>query len=971
METYREQKEWFKQSLNGKWKFHWSPNPDLRPKDFINPDYDLSSFDTITVPGHIELAGYGQIQYTNTAYPWDGHSFLRPPYIDWDHNPVGSYVREFHLDKHLAGKRICLSFQGAETAIFVWLNGTFVGYGEDSFTPSDFDVTDLIKPEENRLCVEVYKRSSASWIEDQDFFRFSGLFREVFLYGKPEGHMEDIDIFSDYNVEKQSGTFSIQADISGTKWKKILWKLEDETGSLAARGEMIPQKDLKEQPEAFSVQKLCSGQVTITNVTPWNIGEPYLYQLLIQVLDSEDSVLEVVPYQVGFRHFEISKQVMLLNGTRLLVNGVNRHEWNPETGRAITEEDMRKDIAIMKKNGINAVRTSHYPNQSLWYKLCDEAGICVMDETNLESHGTCMKMGITETSWNIPGSDPKWEACCLDRAKSMYERDKNHPSILWWSAGNESHVGTVIQKMCEYFHAKDSGRLVHYEAVFYDRTFDFITDVESRMYPSPDKVKEYLSQNPQKPMLLCEYMHDMGNSMGGLESYMKLRETYDSFHGGFLWDFIDQALYIRDQNGNLTNQLGYGGDFGERPTDYAFCANGLLFASREEKPAMEEVRYWYLPKKERMTLDLENEQARETYQEKITDELNKYSDANEVNKNSLYYVPAGSYGSSGAAEQTETVPDPEQEQIKTTGLPYLKVVHTDFNLGLYGEGFHYVFSFDKGGPISLLIHGREQIYRAPRPTFWRASTENDLGCHFPEKSAQWLGADQYSQAHECIVEEYGDNFAETLVPLNFTERRAARKDIREVEIKYTYLTATNPETTVEVTYRINAYGRMKISLYYKGDPALPELPVFGLRMYTASPVFSYTWDGLSGETYPDRYKGASFGTHQKETSDIPPYLVPQECGNHKDTFRMEANDMIFLMCEKPFHFSVLPYSQHELESAFHIEELPESKRSIISILGAIRGVGGIDSWGSDVEPAYRISGQNDLQFSFYLVPKLS
>lgn len=925
IESYKQNNESLKQSLNGIWKFHWSPNPKLRPKDFIEKNYNISSFDNIIVPGHMELAGYGQIQYTNTAYPWDGHCFLRPPFIDWENNPVGSYVKEFDIDKNLLGKRICISFQGAEEAIYVWLNGKFVGYGEDSFTPSDFDITELVKPKGNRLCVEVYKRSSASWIEDQDFFRFSGLFREVFLYAKPESHVENLKILADYKVSNNLGVFSFEANISGSKWNKICWELLDETNKSVSNGEILYTKDV------------ISSQAEIIDVQPWDVGKPYLYQLLIQLFDENNNLIEVVPYNIGFRHFEIKDNVMLLNGKRLLVNGVNRHEWSPKTGRAITKEEMLKDIEIMKRNHINAVRTSHYPNQSLWYKLCDEAGICVMDETNLESHGTCMKLGITETSWNVPGSNIIWEACCLDRAKSMYERDKNHPSILWWSAGNESHVGTVIQKMCEYFHKVDSTRLVHYEAVFYDRNFDFITDIESRMYPSPKKVREYLTSNPTKPMLLCEYMHDMGNSLGGLESYMKLREEFDSFQGGFIWDFIDQALYVADESGKLTEGLKYGGDFDDRPTDYAFCANGLLFANRQEKPAMEEVRYWYLPKEERVAFDIKNAQEMESCKQKVENELKTFSD---YSVNSLSNVSS-----------------------------YLKVVHTDFNLGIYGKGFHYIFSFDKGGPVSLLIQGREQIYRAPKPTFWRAPTENDIGCNFSSKSAMWLGADRYSQPKECIVEEFGDNFTETLVPLNFTERKAAREDIREVEVKYTYVTATNPETITDICYRINAYGKIKVSLSYKGNPELPELPAFGLRMLTTLPITSYTWEGLSGETYPDRYKGATFGIH-KSVPEISSYLVPQECGNHKDTFRMEAGDMIFLMSEKPFHFSVLPYSQQELDSAFHKEELPKSKRSVISILGAIRGVGGIDSWGSDVEEQYHINSKEDLQFSFYLVPKL-
>ncbi|MCD7757722.1 MAG: beta-galactosidase [Clostridiales bacterium] len=916
-----------KQSLNGQWQVAWSKNPALRPADFWQEGYDLSAFRPIPVPSHLELNGYGQIQYTNTAYPWDGHAFLRPPQVDWEHDPVASYVKEFDLDAPLLGKRVCISFQGAEQAIYVWLNGQFIGYGEDSFTPSDFDITDAVRPRGNRLCVELYKRSSAAWIEDQDFFRFSGLFREVFLYAKPQGHVEDLTVRADYDPETGTGTLSFAAEVSGSQAATVSWNLLDGTNALAAG--------------TLPASSCSSGPVSLEQIQPWDVGQPRLYRLLLQVLDDEGRVLEVVPWDVGFRRFEIQNNVMLLNGKRLLVNGVDRHEWHPRTGRAISRQEMEEDIRIMRRNGINAVRTSHYPNQSLWYTLCDRAGICVMDETNLESHGTCMKLGITETSWNIPGSDPAWLPCCLDRAKSMYQRDKNHPSILWWSAGNESHVGTVIQQMCDYFHAVDPTRLVHYEGVFYDRSYDFITDIESRMYPTPEDVRAYLENDPPKPMCLCEYMHSMGNSVGGLESYMRLREEFPSFQGGFLWDFIDQALYW-SKDGE-PERLLYGGDFGDRPSDYAFCANGLLFADRTEKPAMEEVRYWYLSEEERAAFDHANARRRQDCRRSALRELEQFSDA-------------------------------------TASGPCLQVIHTDYNLGLYGVGFHYVFSFDKGGPVSLVVGGQEQLYRAPRPTFWRAPTENDLGCNFPARSAAWMGADRYSVATACQVQEFGDGFTETLDPLDFARRRPAREDIQEVEIRYTWPTATTPETLVTVTYWVNAWGRIKVSLDYQGAQGgtkcrkyplrvkgLRSLPAFGLELLTARRLDSYRWDGLSGETYPDRYKGAQFGSHKAAVA-VTPYLVPQECGNHKDTYRLQAGELTFLCDERPFHCSVLPYTQHQLAAAAHQDELPESSHTVIRILGALRGVGGIDSWRSDVEEPYRVSGEEELHFSFYIVP---
>ena len=481
-------KETLRQSLNGTWKFAWSEKPADRPAEFYREEADLTSFGEIQVPGHIELQGHDQIHYINTMYPWEGHVFLRPPHIDWNHDPVGSYVKEFDLAPGLVGKRVCISFQGVEEAMYVWLNGVFIGYAEDSFTPSEFDLTEIVRKKGNRLCVEVYKRSSAAWLEDQDFFRFSGIFRDVYLYGKPAAHVEDLWAKVGLEEDYTTGNLVIEAKVSGAV-AQVEWQVLDSAGKEVAQGaleKVLENSAVDNFVADGSNANYAAGQTILwvsekqlfSDVAKWDVGQPNLYQLVLLVKDAAGNVLEAVPYKIGFRRFEIKDKLMLLNGKRLIINGVNRHEWNPRRGRSITEEDMRKDIEIMKKNNINAVRTCHYPDQSLWYQLCDEAGICLMDETNLESHGSWQKMGQCEPSWNVPGSDSRWEACVVDRATSMVERDKNHPAILWWSCGNESYAGTCILAMSRYFHEKDPSRRVHYEGVFWNRQFDEISDVE-------------------------------------------------------------------------------------------------------------------------------------------------------------------------------------------------------------------------------------------------------------------------------------------------------------------------------------------------------------------------------------------------------------------------------------------------------------------------------------------------------------
>lgn len=937
-------KESMKQSLNGEWKFAWYNTINEVPEPLENWGTNLHPTDTIQVPGHIELQGYGQIQYVNTSYPWDGHTFLRPPMIDHERNPIGFYAREFDLEEGLKyphgvltpilrqnptansgiltqnrNKRIYISFQGADKAIYVWLNGEFIGYSEDSCTPSEFDISDYVQEKNNRLCVAVFKNSSASWLEDQDFFRFSGLFREVFLYAKPEVHIDDLDVKASLGEGYQGGKLSAKASVSCGEGNTGSYKISYEL--LDHRLEAVSKGELKEAGQGhFTMEE------SFDDVRQWSPEQPYLYTFLLKVMDNAGKVIEVVPYKIGFRSFELKDKVMFLNGKRLLINGVNRHEWSAEAGRAITAEDMRKDIEIFKKNNINAVRTSHYPNQSLWYELCDEAGICVMDETNLESHGSWQKPGMVEPSYNVPGNRPEWREACLDRARSMYERDKNHASILWWSCGNESFMGTVIADMCDFFHEKDKVRLVHYEGATYDRSFDDYTDVESRMYATPAMIREYMENDPKKPELMCEYMHDMGNSIGGMESYIKLRDEFPMYQGGFIWDYMDQALYYTNANGQKV--LGYGGDFGERPTDYAFSGNGIVFADRTEKPAMQDVRYWYQDEEARKKWD-------ETNRQRSEDSLRKLENEEAFRK---------------------------QSEKKT-----LQVAHTDYYLGIKGTDFHYMFSWQCGGPVSFKIKGKEYLYRVPKPAFWRASTENDQGNGFPVASAAWFGAEMFTRAKKCMVYETVDGEEIFFDIQDYVNHKAASENITEVKICCTYEVPVKPLAEITITYIIQGDGQIQVKVNFPCDKDLPQLPLLGMRFVMPERYEEYSWTGLSGETYPDRYKGAAFGTYTDKV-ETTPYLVPQECKNHMYTHRLQVGGLEFVMNQKPFSCSVLPYTPMELENALHQEELPESLRTVVSILGFMRGVGGIDSWGSNVEDEYQLESGRDYEYSFYIRP---
>jgi len=881
-----------RQSLDGRWRFAWSPRAADRPADFWQEDFDDSGFGTIQVPGHMELQGYGQIQYINTLYPWDGHAELRPPEIHWEDNPVGSYVREFDLEPGLLGKRICISLQGVEQACCVWLNGCFVGYAEDSFTPSDFDLTPYIRETGNRLCVEVYKRSSAAWIEDQDFFRFSGIFRTVFLYAKPGTHLADLWFQAGLEEDNTTGTLSVRLLLEGeTAGAAVHMRLThpadgplfDGPLKLTAEGEY-----LRSQPFRFK------------HIRPWDHHHPELYRVTLTLAGANGRVCEVIPYDIGFRRFELKNGLMLLNGERLMLKGVNRHEWNPDTGRSIGLADMNTAMEIFRRNNINAVRTCHYPNQTAWYHLCDQNGIYMMDEANLESHGSWQKLGKVEPSWNVPGSLCSWRDCVVDRARSMFERDKNHVSILFWSCGNESYAGENLLAMAELFRENDPSRLVHYEGVFHCREFDRISDVESRMYAPPEEIRNYLESKPKKPFILCEYMHNMGNSLGGMERYIRLEEEFPQYQGGFIWDYMDQALWHTDCNGRRV--LGYGGDFGERQTDYAFSGNGIVFADGTEKPAMQEVRYWYSSPAERARQDAANE----------------------------------------AAAQAASLPMQKKKSP-------LRVTRGDGALGVRGDGFEVLFSYAEGGPVSLRTGGREWLWRTPRPAYWRAPTENDLGSGFAAKSSIWAAADGWQQCEKM-------------------EAPVEAPDM--VMIRYTYTAPALPGLRTEVAYIVDSAGCMTVDAHYYGEAGRPELPLFGLRFATPVPVGQVEWLGLSGETYPDRKKGGVFGWH-REVPHIPAYLVPQECGCHVDTraavlSMADGTRLTLEMADRSFAFSAIPYTPQQLEQAAHREELPRPVRTVVTVCGAMRGVGGIDSWGADVEDPYHVSGERDHRFSVVL-----
>ncbi len=955
-----------RQSLNGTWHFSYAKNPSLRVKDFYKADFDCSGFDKIQVPGHIQTQGYDTMMYINTQYPWDGTEFLRPPHISESYNPVGSYVRYFEVADALQGKPVSISFQGVEIAFYVWLNGHFVGYSEDTFTPSEFDLTPYLCDGTNKLAVEVYKRSSASWIEDQDFWRFSGIFRDVYLYAVPQTHVEDMFVKATLCNDYMDGSLDIAMVLSGKLSGSVTVALED------ALGETI-------YTETCPASEKLHFTATLPNVDQWSAEDPNLYQLLVLLTDENDNVIEVVPQDVGFRIFEMKDGIMCINGKRILFRGVNRHEFNCKRGRAITIEDMLWDIRFMKQYNLNAVRTCHYPNQSLWYKLCDRYGIYLIDETNLESHGSWQKLGQCEPSWNVPGNRPEWQACVLDRANSMFQRDKNHASILIWSCGNESYAGECIANMTKFFHAQDDTRLVHYEGCFWNREYEHCSDMESRMYAKPQEIDEYLASNPSKPYISCEFLHTMGNSGGGLSLYMELEEKYDQYQGGFTWDYMDQAVvHVNDQG---EEYLSYGGDHDERATDYEFCTNGLVYADRTVSPKAQEIKAWFsnvklapdskgvLVKNENLFISTEDyvflyhllKDGEEIFAGVAAFDVPplssgyfelpwlEVSDAGEYTYEVSMHLREDTAWAEEGYEicfgQFVTTIEAEEE-ICTKGV---QVIYGDVNIGVKGEGFLIHFSKAEGGISSIQYDGKEFIPRAPKTTFWRALTDNDRGCKHGFDRGMWLAAGLYQKMVNCTVSE-GENTATVTM---------------EYEIP------TLPVTRQTIAYTVNGEGAITVDAVYHGIEGLQELPCFGMNIKLKERYHNFRFYGYGPEeNYWDRMDGAKLGIYSGTAKEnLSRYMVPGECGNRMGVRWLAVTDdngqgLLFQAENVPFESSVLPYSCYELENAMHIYELPKPHYTWVRILGEQMGIGGDDSWGAPVQQQFHIDSNGDHRVTF-------
>jgi len=961
----------FEQCLNGTWKFHYAQNPAETVEGFEAVGFDCSGWDEIPVPAHIQLQGYDRPQYVNVQYPWDGLESVEPGRVPQRFNPVASYVRTFSLDRPLTdGERLSVSFKGADSALAVWVNGTWIGYGTDTFTPSEFDLTDALVEGENTLAAQVFKWSSGSWIEDQDFYRFSGLFRDVVLYRRPSVHVEDLLVRCTVPGDLAEAVVSVRVSLAGP-------------GNVRARIEGVG--DLTGGADG-------EWSVRIPAPRLWSTEDPYLYELVVEVFDDTDALVEHIPQPVGVRRFGIEDGVLKLNGRRVVFNGVNRHEFGLQ-GRVMTREQTEADLRIMKAANINAVRTSHYPNNSFFYELCDRYGLMVIDEMNLESHGLWDRIrwqgiGVEDA---VPGDKPEWLPALLDRAANMLERDKNHPSIVMWSCGNESFGGTNILAVADWFRAHDS-RPVHYEGVHWDPRYPQTTDVTSQMYTPAAEVEAYLATHRDKPFILCEYAHAMGNSFGAVDRYLDFAYREPLFQGGFIWDFADQAIRLVDRYGR--QYFGYGGDCGEAPHDGDFSANGILFADHTPKPFLQEVRHVYQPFRiaiSREGFEVENRllftssaayecvvtlaREGEVLHEQVIETgvapgvTGTYAlpfglplGPGEVTVDVVFRLRAATIwapvGHTVASEQAVFSEPPAQHPplvglVETPRAPEL--VEGIHNVGVRGTHFSALFSRLYGGLVSYRYggtpeSGRELLRGIPQPNFWHAPTSNERGWGAPFTDGQWLQASRYPKP------TMGDP--------------KVRVVGGSVEARFTYALPTIPSSECELAYVVDAEGHVGVTMTVRPGEGLPELPEFGLLLATDADLHHLRWYGEGPEeSYVDRRRGARLGVYSGEVADqLTPYVRPQEAGNHTGVRWAEvtADDGAGLRfdCVGGMEFSALPWTPFEIENALHPNELPPIHRTVLRPALMRRGVAGDDSWGSRPHPEYRLPVAHELTFRF-------
>lgn len=965
-------------SLDGPWKFHWSRCPADSPSDFYNPDFDTSEWSTIPVPSNWELQGYGVPIYVNDRYPFPKN----PPHIPSDYNPVGAYKKTFTIPENWQAREVFIQVGAVKSAAYFWINGVWLGYNQGSKTPVEFNLTPYLQEGENEIAMEVYRWSDGAYLECQDFWRISGIERSVYLWSAPKMHIRDFFVRGDLDDHYQDGLFTIDVAIQHFHPKE-----SDHINSLRIQlfdaNKALVFEAHRKVSSISSAQQLTIRE-RIAAVKKWTAETPQLYQVILSILDEEENELEVLGCKMGFRTVEIKNGLLTINGQVVCLKGVNRHDHDEYNGHVVSRENMLTDIRLMKENNINAVRSSHYPNDPYWYQLCDQYGLYVIDEANIEAHG----MGaLFQKPFDLSKHTcmlPEWEAAHQNRIERMVERDKNHPSIIIWSLGNEAGNGPNFERAYQWLKERDSSRLVQYEQA----GEAWNTDVFCPMYPKIEEIEAYAQKNPTRPLIMCEYAHAMGNSVGNFKDYWDVIERYPTLQGGFVWDWQDQGLAAETTDGK--KYWKYGGDFGGEgvPSDNNFCINGLLLPDRRPHPALQEVRKVY-----------------QSIQVKAKDLLNgiftiqnnyAFIDLSEIEMQWLI-LEEGIAIAEGLEKEWSLLPGAQKDWSlpviiqSRPGIEYFIQFH--FRLkkasGLlplghvlaveeypllvlmvlkesapiakvfpalqYNEQTDYlevrtasiVLQFSKidGLIQQFSCHRNPLLNKGPRPDFWRGANDNDLGNLMPFRLAPWKTASYERELMnvEIVVQE-----AQQL-QLSVTFR------LGETDARYALL------------YHFEASGRLQITgSFLPGEAPLPEMPRLGMQMEIPGAYDNFTWYGRGPhESYADRKSSALIGRYSSEVAaQYHPYIRPQENGNKTDvrwlSLTNEQGQGLLIRGAAPLSCNAQFYSTEDFDIGpfskpfKHTYELEPAENITLNVDHRQMGLGGDDSWGAHPHNAYKI-----------------
>ncbi|MEJ5229465.1 MAG: glycoside hydrolase family 2 TIM barrel-domain containing protein [Pseudothermotoga sp.] len=924
--------------LSGKWKFMFAENPFFVPEGFQRNDFDDSSWDEIEVPSNWEFQGYDKPIYTNVVYPFASN----PPHVSHEYNPTGLYRKLFVIPHDWTDKEIFLHFEGVRSFLKVWINGKEVGFSKDSCTPAEFRVTEFVKPGENLLTAFVLKWCDASYLEDQDMWWFAGIYRNVYLYALPKLHIRDVFVRTDLDEQYNNAKLFVEVDLRNFKAER-----SEDILTLTLTNPQGEMQILKKIPIEIEGEKRLSFELEIQSPLKWSWETPWLYVLGIELAQDKKKI------NFGFRKIEVKDGRLLFNGKTFYIKGVNRHEFDPQRGHAVTVERMLQDIKLMKQYNINTVRTSHYPNQTKWYDLCDYYGLVVIDEANIESHGIGWDEKITLAN------KPEWEKAHLDRAQRMVERDKNHPSVAFWSLGNEAGTGKNFEKAAMWIKSRDNTRLIHYAPLGADKPGDgFYLDVVSVMYPTFDKLLEYSSKRQNRPLIMCEYAHAMGNSVGNLKDYWELIENNPYLYGGCIWDWVDQGIEKVDENG--TKFWAYGGDFNDQPNDGNFCCNGVLLPDRTPEPELEEVKKVYQYIKMELIGDLVkiNNNYAFTNLEKFRAILVLRKDGSEIHREEFkvklrsgetthYQLRLPQMQDDGeyfvhisfVLDEDESwaqkghVVAYEQFRLKA---PVYQELFVREKVNLQEMANEYIVStkdttvrFSKftGFLEKIQINGEEILCEPIRPNFWRAPTDNDIGNNMPQRLGIWKEASYSRRLHRMLC----------------------RNEYNRVIVSTVYHLPGN--SWLYLTYTIFGNNDILVDYLLFANDQLCEIPRIGLQFKMPKTFTKVTWYGRGPhETYEDRKESGIFSIYTKTIDEMfHKYVKPQETGNRTDVrwFSITNDKTGILVTGLPtVDFSAMPLSTEDLEQARHTNELPLRDFVTVNVDYKQMGVGGDNSWGA-------------------------